>query len=129
MSLLFFDTGYFFLMSRLVDPRIITDKQMSNDETAVMVGLISLLISIHIFTGRVYLRPVINIETTNSSNEMMKAKIALDITPGRIIGNVTFKNVFKRLAPRLNDAYSISILKSVSAAETVTKTKGNAMMV
>lgn len=116
-------------MSRLVDTKIITDKQISNDEAAVMVGLISVLISIHIFTGRVYLQPVINIDTTNSSNEIMKAKIAPDITPGLMIGNVTFKNVFSRFAPRLNDAYSISILKSVNAAETVMKTNGKAMIV
>ncbi len=48
----------------------------------------------HIFTGSVQdVRPLINMEITISSNEMIKAKRAPEIILGLIRGKVILKNV------------------------------------
>jgi hypothetical protein len=89
------------------DKRRKMEVKMSSEETAAMVGSISSRILLHIWRGSVIARyPLRKMAITISSKEVIKAKRAPEITPGRIRGKVTLKKVIKRLAPKLMAAYS-----------------------
>jgi hypothetical protein len=65
-----------------------------------------------------------NNTTTTSSNEVINANKAPEITPGRINGITTLKNVFIVPAPKLCDARIRLVSNPVSVAVTVITTNG-----
>ena len=72
-----------------------------------MVGSISCRMADHMCLGSVRQRYVeTKMDITTSSNEVINANKAPEITPGFIIGSVTRKKVFNRLAPKLIAACS-----------------------
>ena len=104
-----------------------TEKMISKEATAEIVGLIEPLMPSHICFGNVTaLAPLIKIAITTSSKEVIKANSAPVMTPGRIKGKVTFRNVIKRLAPKLRAALSKVMSKPCKVAVTLTTTKGSA---
>ena len=69
-------------------------------ETAASAGLTFITASSHICLGSVVVSPpVVNSAMVNSSNEMIKAKIAAEMMPGRINGSVMRRNIAKGEAP------------------------------
>ena len=68
--------------------------------------------------------PAMNSTATTSSNEVTKANKAPEMTPGRIKGMITLKNVVRGLAPRLAEARISDWSKPDSVAVTVMITKG-----
>src|SRR5690625_6685722 len=68
--------------------------------------------------------PATNSTMTISSKEVMKAKRAPEITPGRISGKVTRKKVCRGVAPRLAAALARLSSKPMRVAVTVMTTKG-----
>ena len=64
-----------------------------------------------------------------SSNDTMKAKIAAEMTPGRMIGRVTRQKVRSRLAPKFMAACSRLGSTPCSVADTMTTTTGMASTV
>jgi hypothetical protein len=95
------------LLKAVINKRSRMELMIRSEETAAIVGSISSLMLLHIRRGRVMARdPLRKIAITISSNDVMNAKTAPVITPGRIKGNVTLKKVFSRFAPKLIAAYS-----------------------
>ena len=120
-------------------PRSLSERRRSNstvvnnkiDKTTRQVaihnitGLISCLIPAHICFGIVnWSKLAINITITTSSNEVIKANKAPEITPGNIRGMITLKKVLIGLAPKLCDALVIFVSNPTSVAVTVITTKG-----
>ena len=61
---------------------------------------------------------------TTSSNEVIKAKRAPDMTPGLMRGKVTMKKALNGFAPKLNAAYSRSRSNTCREADMVISTMG-----
>ena len=59
-----------------------------------------------------------------ASNEVIKANKAPEMTPGKINGIITLKNVLIGLAPKLCEALTIFISNPTKVAVTVITTKG-----
>ena len=101
------------------------DMKTRSVATARMVGRISSRMPENIFHGmvRCSTEPTKS-TTTTSSKEVMKANSAPDMTPGRISGTMTTKNVRVGLEPRLAAARVSEWSKPTSVAVTVMMTKG-----
>src|SRR5215470_8295860 len=67
--------------------------------------------------------------TRSSSNEVTKAKTAPETTPGRMMGNVTFRNAWSGEAPRPAAARGRFTSKPCRVAAMVMTTKGSASTV
>ena len=90
-----------------------------------MVGLICSLIPENICLGIVLCLTSANWSTTTtSSKEVMKANSPPEITPGKINGIWTLKNVLIGPAPKLADALVKLLSKPDNVAVTVMITKG-----
>ncbi len=93
--------------------------------TANIVGLICSRMPENICHGIVRcLKLPTKSTTTTSSKEVMKANSEPEITPGRISGTITLKNVVVGDAPRLAEARIRLLSKPTSVAVTVMTTKG-----
>ena len=92
---------------------------------ASIVGLISLRIPDHICLGSVYCSgPPKKRTITTSSNEMINAKRAPDITPGAISGACILKKFLIGLPPRFAAARIKLLSNPAKDAVTVITTKG-----
>ena len=91
---------------------------------AKIVGLISLRMPDHICLGSVYCSgPPTKRTITTSSNEVMKAKRAPEITPGAIRGACIFKKFLSGEPPKVAPARRRLLSKPASEAVTVMTTK------
>ena len=92
---------------------------------AKIVGLISLRMPDHICLGSVYCSgPPTKRTITTSSNEVMKANRAPEITPGAIRGACIFKKFLSGDPPKVAPARRRLLSKPASEAVTVMTTKG-----
>ena len=90
-----------------------------------ITGLVSCRSPAHICLGIVICSTLpTNITTTTSSKEVINANKAPEITPGRINGIITLKNVLMVSAPKLCDARIKLVSKPVNVAVTVNTTNG-----
>ena len=90
-----------------------------------MVGLICSRIPENICQGIVRcLKLPTNSTTTTSSNDVMKANRAPEITPGKISGTITLKKMVGGVAPRLAAARIKLLSKPTRVAVTVMTTNG-----
>ena len=90
-----------------------------------ITGLISCLIPAHIWRGIVTCSTLPKKRTTTtSSKEVMNANNAPEITPGRMRGIITLKNVLIWSPPKLCDARIRFVSNPVKVAVTVMTTKG-----
>ena len=102
-----------------------TDKITRIVATAKMVGLICSLIPENICLGKVRCRTSASCKTTTtSSNEVINANSAPDITPGKIKGVWTLKKVRIGPAPKLADALVKLLSNPTKVAVTVIITNG-----
>ena len=93
--------------------------------TAKIVGLICSRRPVNICQGRVFCAAApTKSTTTTSSNEVMKAKSAPEITPGKISGICTRKKVTVGVAPMFAAARVRELSKPTSVAVTVMITNG-----
>ena len=91
--------------------------------TTAMTGSRLSLMPSHMRRGRVNkARPPMKMTTISSSQEWMKAKIAPDSTPGRMLGTMTQRSVWLTEAPNPRDACSSRGSRLASAPETVSTT-------
>ena len=101
------------------------DKATKHVAIHKMTGLVSWRKPAHICLGIVICSTLpINITTTTSSKDVMNANNPPDITPGRIKGIITLKNVLIVSAPKLCDARIKFVSKPVKVAVTVITTNG-----
>ena len=92
---------------------------------AKIVGLISLRIPDHICLGSVYCSgPPTKRTITTSSNEVMKANKAPEITPGAMRGACIFKKFLSGEPPKVAPARRRLLSKPAREAVTVITTKG-----
>ena len=98
-------------------------------DTAATVGSISLRMLSNIFLGSVMLAPEMNIATTSSSNDVMKARNAAEYTLGASTGSVIVRTAASRPAPRPRAASSRLGSKSRRPASSTITTKGSASTV
>ena len=97
-------------------------------ENVAIVGSISSRMAFHIYFGSMSDRYVLrNVAIATSSNEIMSAKSAPDIIPGRIGGNVILKKVINGLVPKFIAAYSRFLSTTRSEADAVTSEIGIAI--
>ena len=68
------------------------------------------------------LRLAMNSTITSSSQEWMKAKMPPETMPGRMLGTITRRRVWARLAPRLRAACSRRGSKPARLVETMITT-------
>ena len=101
------------------------DKATKHVAIHKITGLVSWRNPAHICFGMVICSTLpTNITTTTSSKEVMNANKPPEITPGRIKGIITLKNVRIVSAPKLWDALIKLVSKPVKVAVTVITTNG-----
>lgn len=82
------------------------DRAIKSVDIEANVGSISCLTLSHIRLGNVVEFPQMNMVMSNSSNDIMKAKIADERIAGLINGKVISRNVMKGPAPKFIAAWS-----------------------
>lgn len=101
------------------------ESRTSNVATAKIVGLICSRMPDHICRGIVRCsKPAKNKTATISSNEVTNANSDPEITPGRIKGIITLRQVVIKSAPKLAEARISDSSNPTSVAVTVIMTKG-----